>query len=176
MRLLCCGKATFSPLCLCGHGTCQPPLPPCQCDGHPTAEWTPQQLREALQSDHAYRFLLHDRDSIFSRDPDRRIGNLGLRVRKHLPGLLSPTRSVNGSSGRCDASVWTCFIPLTENHLRRLLREWGRHYNGGRPLRAPGAWYPAATRSPAGAASRAPTPDVAAPAGGDASGPGRVAS
>jgi putative transposase len=24
-------------------------------------------------------------------------------------------------------------IPLTEHHLRRLLHEWGQHYNAGRP-------------------------------------------
>ena len=33
---------------------------------HPTAPWTLQQLREAIPAEHAYHFLLHDRDSIFS--------------------------------------------------------------------------------------------------------------
>jgi hypothetical protein len=27
---------------------------------HPTAEWTQQQLREAIPSDHCYRFLIHE--------------------------------------------------------------------------------------------------------------------
>jgi hypothetical protein len=27
---------------------------------HPTAEWTPQQFREALPGGHLYRFLIHD--------------------------------------------------------------------------------------------------------------------
>jgi mRNA-degrading endonuclease toxin of MazEF toxin-antitoxin module len=49
---------------------------------HPSAEWTLQQLREAIPADHRYRFLIHDRDSVFSRAPDRRIGHLGLRVLK----------------------------------------------------------------------------------------------
>jgi hypothetical protein len=49
---------------------------------HPTAEWTLQQLREAIPADHRYRFLIHDRDSIFSQTLDRSIGNLGLRVLK----------------------------------------------------------------------------------------------
>jgi hypothetical protein len=35
---------------------------------HPTAEWTLQQFREAIPSDRRYQFLIHDRDSIFSRD------------------------------------------------------------------------------------------------------------
>jgi hypothetical protein len=34
---------------------------------HPTAAWTLQQLREAIPTDHAYHFLIHDRDSIFSQ-------------------------------------------------------------------------------------------------------------
>lgn len=34
---------------------------------HPTAEWTLQQVREALPGDHPYRFVIHDRDSIFSK-------------------------------------------------------------------------------------------------------------
>jgi putative transposase len=33
---------------------------------HPKAEWTLQQFREALPADHPYRFVIHDRDSIFS--------------------------------------------------------------------------------------------------------------
>jgi len=37
---------------------------------HPTAAWTLQQLREAILSDHTYRFILHDRDAIFSAGLD----------------------------------------------------------------------------------------------------------
>ena len=35
---------------------------------HPTAAWTLQQLREAIPSDHRYRFIIHDHDAIFSMD------------------------------------------------------------------------------------------------------------
>jgi putative transposase len=52
---------------------------------HPTAQWTLQQLREAIPSDHRYRFLIHDRDSIFSRQLDQRIRDLALRVVKTPP-------------------------------------------------------------------------------------------
>ena len=47
---------------------------------HPTASWTLQQLREAIPADHPYRFLIHDRDSIFSQQLDQGIRYLGLRV------------------------------------------------------------------------------------------------
>jgi hypothetical protein len=32
-----------------------------------------QQLREAIPSDHSYRFLLHDRDAIFSAEVDQQL-------------------------------------------------------------------------------------------------------
>jgi hypothetical protein len=56
----------------------------CQVTMHPTAQWSLQQLREAMPRDHAYRFLIHDRDSIFSDNLDQRTGN---------PGLMSQLRT-----------------------------------------------------------------------------------
>ena len=35
-----------------------------------TAEWTLQQIREAVPGDHAYKYVIHDRNSIFSRQLD----------------------------------------------------------------------------------------------------------
>jgi len=43
----------------------------CNVTAHPTAAWTLQQLREAIPSDHPYRFLIHDPDSIFSAEVDQ---------------------------------------------------------------------------------------------------------
>src|SRR4029450_4972015 len=86
---------------------------------HPTAPWTLQQLREAIPSDHPYRFLIHDRDAIFSRDLDQRIRHLGLRV------LKTPMRSPQANAC-CERLLGTLrrecvdfMIPLTETHLRR---------------------------------------------------------
>jgi hypothetical protein len=49
---------------------------------HPTTRWTLQQLRDAIPSDHRYRFLIHDRDSIFSRELDQHLCSLNLQVLK----------------------------------------------------------------------------------------------
>jgi putative transposase len=49
---------------------------------NPTAAWTLQQLREAIASDHPYRFLVHDRDSIYTQALDTSIANPRLRVLK----------------------------------------------------------------------------------------------
>jgi putative transposase len=48
----------------------------------PNAEWTPQQFREALTEEHSYRFLIHDRDSIFSKDLDKAVTAMGVRILK----------------------------------------------------------------------------------------------
>jgi putative transposase len=109
---------------------------------HPTAQWTIQQLREAMPADHECRFLIHDRDSIFSDDLDRRTRNLGLRV------LKTPVRSPQANS-LCERPLVTLrrecldlMIPLTEGHLRRILYEWVCQYIAGRPHMALGPGIP----------------------------------
>jgi hypothetical protein len=52
----------------------------CNVTAHPTAAWTLQQFREAVASDHSYRFLIHDRDSIFSAEVDAELQAFGLKV------------------------------------------------------------------------------------------------
>src|SRR5262244_2413753 len=37
---------------------------------HPTADWTLQQLREVITGEQPYRFLIHDRDRIYSSELD----------------------------------------------------------------------------------------------------------
>jgi putative transposase len=109
---------------------------------HPTATWTLQQLREAISAEHPYRFLIHDRDAIFSQELDERVRHLGLRI------LKTPVRSPQANA-LCERLLGTlrrecldCLIPLTEHHLRRLLHEWVYHYNAGRPHMALGPGIP----------------------------------
>ncbi len=109
---------------------------------HPTAPWTLQQLREAIPADHSYRFLIHDRDSIFSQQLDQSIRDLGLRV------LKTPVRSPQANV-LCERLLGTlrqeCIdfvIPLTEHHLQRLLSAWVQHYNHGRPHMSLGPGIP----------------------------------
>jgi len=105
---------------------------------HPTAAWTLQQLREATAFEQAYRYLIRDRDSIFSDELDRSIEALGLDV------LKSPVRSPK-ANGICERLIGTLrrecldyLIPLSEGHLRLILKEWVAHYNEGRPHMALG--------------------------------------
>jgi putative transposase len=86
-----------------------------------------QQLREAIPSDHSYRFLLHDRDAIFSAEVDQQLKAFGLRV------LHAPARAAKANA-YCERLVGSVrrecldfMIPLGEKHLRRILSEWVIH-------------------------------------------------
>jgi putative transposase len=120
----------------------------CNVTAHPTSEWTAQQFREAIPSDHSHRFLIHDRDSIFSKEVDQTVENLGLKV------LRTPVRAPQANA-YCERLIGTMrrecldfMIPLGEKHLRAILREWVRHYNYGRPHRSLGPGLPSATSRP----------------------------
>jgi putative transposase len=114
----------------------------CNVTAHPTAAWSPQQLREAIPSDHSYRFLIHDRDSIFSAEVDHQLKAFGLRV------LRTPVRAPKANA-YCETLVGSVrrgcldfMIPLGEKHLRRIPSEWVTHYNQGRPYLSLGPRIP----------------------------------
>jgi transposase InsO family protein len=111
---------------------------------HPTAAWTLQQFREILAEPHAYRFVLHDRDSIYSPWLDAGVTAMGVRV------LRTPVRSPLANAyyerllGTLRRECLDYLIPFGEDHLRRLLRVWQGHYNRARPhsQRGPGLPQP----------------------------------
>jgi putative transposase len=101
--------------------------------GHPTAEWTIQQFREFLAYDHPYRFVIHDRDSIFSRSADQALKDCGVRA------LKTPVRTPTANAF-CERVIGTIrreyldfIIPMNERHLRPTVREFVAYYNRGRP-------------------------------------------
>jgi transposase InsO family protein len=115
----------------------------CNVTAHPTAAWTLQQFREGLPSNHGHRFLIHDRDSIFSASLDEELkSSFGLRV------LRTPVRAPKANA-YCERLIGTMrrefldfVIPLCERHLRSLLREWVAHYNQSRPHSSLGPGIP----------------------------------
>jgi putative transposase len=114
----------------------------CNVTAYPTAEWTAQQFREAIPSDHSYRFLIHDCDSIFSTGVNHTIENIGLKV------LRTPVRAPQANA-YCERLIGTMrrecldfMIPFGEKHLRTILHEWVHHYNHGRPHRSLGPGLP----------------------------------
>jgi putative transposase len=104
----------------------------CNVTAHPTAPWTLQQLREVIPADHRYRFLLHDRDSIFSAQLDHSLRRLGLKVLKTPPQSPQANALCERLIGTLRRECLDCVIPLTANHVPRLLAAWVPHYNHGR--------------------------------------------
>lgn len=124
----------------------------CNVTTHPTAVWTMQQLREAIPSDHQYRFLIHDRDTVFSTEVDAQASALrvrALRTPVHAPQANAYCERLVGTIRR---ECLDFLIPLNERHLRYLLREFIEHYNRGRPHSALGPGIP----DPAGVSFFAP--------------------
>jgi putative transposase len=114
----------------------------CGVTEHPTSEWTTQQFREILADPHPFRFVVHDRDAIFSSEVDLALKDFGVRVVK------TPVRAPKANAF-CERLVGTIrrecldyLIPLNECHLRSILREFVRYYNRGRPHSALGPGIP----------------------------------
>jgi transposase InsO family protein len=109
---------------------------------HPTANWTAQQFRMIVPGDQSHRFVIHDRDTIYAEGVDRTLEAMGLAV------LKTPAR-VPQANTFCERLIGTirreCLdfvIPMTERHLRAILREWISHYNRGRPHTSLGPGIP----------------------------------
>ena len=95
-----------------------------------------------VSGDAPHRFVIHDRDSIYSEGVDRTIQAMGLTV------LKTPVRSPQANAF-CERAIGTIrrecldwMIPLNEGHLRGVLRQWVVHYNRGRPHASLGPGIP----------------------------------
>ena len=126
-----CGFRLLYVLVVMEHGSRR--LIHCNVTAHPTAVWTRQQLREALGYETRYRYLIHDRDSIFSFELDNCVESLGLRVLKTPPRCPMANGICERVIGTIRRECLDWLIPLSEAHLRRVLKSWIGHYNRGRP-------------------------------------------
>jgi putative transposase len=109
---------------------------------HPTADWTLQQFRECIVGDEGYRFVIHDRDRIYSSDLDAALQILGLTV-------LTTPRKAPKANAICERWIGSArrecldfMIPISEAHIRQTLKCWVAHYNRGRPHSSLGPGIP----------------------------------
>jgi putative transposase len=121
----------------------------CNVTAHPTAEWTLQQFRQTLSGEGPHRFIIHDRDSIFSAELDQELTQcFGVRVLKTPPQSPQANAFCGRLIGTMRRECLDFLIPLNQSHLRRSLHEWVRHYNGGRPHSSLGPGIPDQRRNP----------------------------
>ena len=89
------------------------------------------------------RELIHDRDSIFSKELDKGVTDMGVRV------LRTPVRAPMANSvcerfgGTLRRECLDLLIPLNERHLKLILKSWITHFHNGRPHMSLGPGIPA---------------------------------
>jgi hypothetical protein len=118
----------------------------------PTLEWVKHQIRHVSVFDRKPRFLLHDNDGIFGQFGHPKKLSGGRRHRCHLDHWLADVMQVHGvptpyqapnANSRVERFHRTLredalnhFIFLSEDHVRRVVREFTHYYNGARPSQA----------------------------------------
>jgi hypothetical protein len=122
---------------------------------NPTMAWVKQQIRYATGWDREPRFLIHDNDGIFGQYGKRQTVEQDESTRSyrcHLDRWLEEVMSVEGlpipygapnTSPHIERLMRTLreealdhFIFLTADHIRRVVAEYVRYYNGARPSQA----------------------------------------
>jgi putative transposase len=104
---------------------------------HPTGAWTAQQARNLMmdlgERAGRFKFLIRDRDSKFTMASYGVFAGNGTRV------IKAPVRSPRANSfaerfvGTLRREYLDHALILGEQHLREVLAEYARHYNGHRP-------------------------------------------
>jgi len=91
---------------------------------------------EAFPEDTAPRFLLRDRDSIYGNEFRQRV--TGMRIEEVITAPHSSWQNayVERVIGSIRRECLDHVIVLSEEHLRKILKEYFRYYNNSRPYRS----------------------------------------
>jgi putative transposase len=109
---------------------------------HPDGPWTTQQIRNLLMDlgDRAadFRFLVRDRAGQFTASFDAALASTGITAAKIPP--RSPRANAHAERFVLTArtEITDRMLIFGERHLRSVLAEYARHYNGRRPHRSRG--------------------------------------
>jgi transposase InsO family protein len=91
---------------------------------HPSSEWVVQQLREVFPDAAPYRYVILDHDAKFDREVITFLEATGLKPKR--TAIQAPWQ--NGIAerwiGSCRREILDHIIPVNEQHLRRLLRDY----------------------------------------------------
>jgi putative transposase len=106
---------------------------------HPDGPWTTQQIRNLLMDlgDRAadFRFLVRDRAGQFTASFDAVLASAGIQAVKIPPRSPRANAYAERFVLTARTEVTDRMLIFGERHLRRVLAEYARHYNGQRPHR-----------------------------------------
>jgi putative transposase len=106
----------------------------------PDGPWTTQQIRNLLMDlgDRAadFRFLVRDRAGQFTASFDAILADAGITAVKIPPQAPRANAYTERFVRTVRDEVTDRMLIFSERHLRALLAEYARHYNGRRPHRA----------------------------------------
>jgi transposase InsO family protein len=95
----------------------------------PTAEWTARQILEAVGLEDGPKYLIRDRDRIFSENFSRQVASTGLT--EVLTALASPWQNSYAERviGTIRRECLDHVIVLGQQHLRRTVKSYSNYYN-----------------------------------------------
>src|SRR6476661_713308 len=96
---------------------------------NPTAEWIARQLTEAFPWDEAPRYLIRDRDQIYSTLVTGRLRSMGIRDKPIAPASPWQNSFAERLIGSIRRECLDHFVVLGEAHLRRILQTYACYYN-----------------------------------------------
>jgi putative transposase len=96
---------------------------------HPTAQWTSQQIVEAFPWETAPRYLLRDRDAIYSGAFQHRVQNMGIEEVKIAPRSPWQNPYCERLIGSIRRDVLDHVLVLNDRHLKRLLTAYIAYYH-----------------------------------------------
>jgi len=100
---------------------------------HPTARWTAQQIVEAFPYDTAPRYLLRDRDGIYSTYFANRVRGMGIEEVLIAPRSPWQNPFIERLIGSIRRECLDHILVINEGHLLRVLREYFAYYHDSRP-------------------------------------------
>jgi transposase InsO family protein len=102
----------------------------------PTAEWVARQITEAFPWAEAPRYMIRDRDRIYSSVVTRRLRATGIRDRPITPASPWQNAFAERLIGSIRRECVDHVIVLGEAHLRRVLKSYAGYYNNFRTHRS----------------------------------------
>ena len=116
---------------------------------NPDGRWTTQQVRNLVMdlNDHVtqFRFLVRDRAGQFTASFDTVLADVGIRVVRIPPRCPRANCFAERFVRTVRAELTNRMLIVNQRHLRAVLTEYVRHYNGRRPHRACGLHPPRPT-------------------------------